>query len=152
MAVVVVGALAYGTFGQPEPSARQRAQDLEETIRCPSCKSQSVSNSDTPAAVGVKKLIRAQIAAGRSDEEIRDFVAAQYGREILLDPAGKGFGALVWGVPAAGAVVALAALAFRFRDWRPGALPVTDADRDLVAGARTAAAAGPAPGAGPDEP
>lgn len=136
LAVVVVATLAYGTFGQPAPSDGQRAQTLAATIRCPSCKSQSANSSDTPSSQGVRELIRRRIAAGDSDEEIRDFVAARY-PGTLLDPPGRGFGALVWALPVVGAVIALAVLVLRFRDWRPGAFPVTDADRDLVADARS---------------
>jgi cytochrome c-type biogenesis protein CcmH len=135
MAVVVVGLLAFGTLGQADRSDAQRAQDLEGTIRCPSCVSQSVANSETPAAKAVKLLIAQRIRQGDSDEEIRDFVASRYGREILLDPSGKGFGALVWGVPVAAAFVAVGALVLRFQDWRPAGVAVTDADRDLVADA-----------------
>ena len=133
VATVVIVALAIGTLGGDPPTATERAQKLEETLRCPSCSSQSVANSDTPSAKGVKVLIRKRIAAGDSDEEIRDYVASRYDRDILLDPAGKGFGALVWGVPVAVIILAIAALIFRFRDWRPSAQAVTDADRDLVA-------------------
>ena len=143
MAVVVVVALAIGTLGTDPPTDAERAQRLEESIRCPSCSSQSVANSETPAAKGVKVLIAKRIAAGDSDEEIRDYVASRYDRDILLDPAGKGFGALVWGVPIAVFVLALAALVFRFRDWRPGAVPVTDEDRALVADALAASHEGP---------
>ena len=132
MAVVVLITLAVGTLGADPPTAVERAHNLEESIRCPSCSSQSVANSETPAAKGVKVLIKQRIAAGDSDEEIRDYVASRYDRDILLDPAGKGFSALVWGVPVAAGILALAALIFRFRDWRPGELPVTDEDRELV--------------------
>ena len=135
MAAVVMGALAVGTFTGAAPTDAERAQRLEATIRCPSCVSQSVANSETPAAKGVKRLIDERIAKGDTDEEIRDFVASRYGRGILLDPSGKGFGALVWGVPVAVAIIAVGALVLRFQDWRPGAAEVTDADRDLVADA-----------------
>jgi cytochrome c-type biogenesis protein CcmH len=132
MAVVVIVALIIGTVGAKAPTAAERAHNLEESIRCPSCSSQSVANSETPAAKGVKVLIAKRIAAGDSDEQIRDYVASRYDRNILLDPSGKGFSALVWGVPVAVGILAVAALIFRFRDWRPGAVPVTDEDRKLV--------------------
>ncbi|HEX2575803.1 MAG TPA: cytochrome c-type biogenesis protein CcmH [Aquihabitans sp.] len=140
--VVVLGALAVGTLGGDAPSDEERAQQLAEGIRCPQCASQSVAQSETPSAKGVKVVIADRIAAGNSDEEIRDFVASRYGRGVLLDPSGEGFGALVWGLPVAGAVVAVAALAFRFRDWRPSAGTVTQADRDLVADALAGAGDG----------
>lgn len=135
MAVVVVGALAAGTLGGGPPSNAVRAQNLAAGIRCPQCASQSVANSETPSSKGVKVVIADRIAAGNTDEEIRDFIASRYGREVLLDPSGKGFGALVWGLPVAGAVIAVGALVVRFRDWRPTVGTVTDADRDLVADA-----------------
>ncbi len=136
LVLVVVGGLAYGSWSQPAPSDEQRAQSLERTIRCPSCRGQSVANSETPSARAIKLLIRERVAAGDSDEQIRDYVASddRFGREILLDPAGKGFSALVWGVPVVVAVLAVGALVVRFSDWRPGRA-VTEADRDLVASA-----------------
>lgn len=136
LVLVVAGGLAYGSLSQPTPSDEQRAQALERTIRCPSCAGQSVANSETPSARAVKLLIRERIAAGDSDEEIRDYVASddRFGREILLDPAGKGFSALVWGVPVVVALTAIGALVVRFSDWRPGRA-VTEADRELVASA-----------------
>lgn len=135
MAIVVVGLLGAGTLGGTTPTTTERAHSLEQTIRCPSCASQSVANSDTPSSQAVRVLIRERIAAGDSNEEIRDYIASRYpnGRQLLLDPAGKGFGALVWGVPVGAAVIAVAALIVRFRDWKPPTKAVTDADRELVA-------------------
>lgn len=135
MAAVVLVLLAFGTLGRQAPSDTERAQALAGTIRCPSCKSQAANSSDAPGAQGVRELIRRRIADGDSDEEIRDFVAVRY-PGTLLDPPGRGFGALVWALPVVGAVVAVAALVLRFGDWRPGTVSVTDADRDLVARAQ----------------
>ena len=133
LAVVVVVALAIGTIGQSEPTPEQRAQHLAESIRCPSCKSQSVASSDTPSSQGVRLLIKERIKAGDSDEEIRDFVASRYTREILLDPEGSGFGSLVWALPIIFVIVAMTGLVIRFRDYRPRSHPVTEEDREIVA-------------------
>jgi cytochrome c-type biogenesis protein CcmH len=152
MAMVVVVALTIGTLAQSDPTPEERAQNLAETIRCPSCKSQSVASSDTPSSQGVRKLIAQRIAAGDSDEQIRDFVASRYSREILLDPSGSGFGTLVWALPVIVVIVALAGLIYRFRDYRPGNRAVTQADRDLVASALGDGAPEPAEPAEPTEP
>lgn len=135
MLVVVVLTLAAGTIGGDRPTDQERAQNLAGDIRCPQCASQSVANSETPSAKGVKVVIADRIAAGNTDEEIRDFIASRYGRDVLLDPSGKGFGALVWSLPVVGAVIAVGALAIRFRDWRPADGTASDADRHLVADA-----------------
>lgn len=145
LAVVVVGALTFGTLDQGEPSDGARARALEESIRCPQCRGQSVAQSDTPSARGVSTVIRDQIAAGRTNEEIRDFVASSYGREVLLEPSGSGFSGLVWALPVVMVVVAVAGLVYRFGDWRPSTTSATAADRSLVAAALQAQDGGGAP-------
>ncbi len=146
MAAVVLVTLGVGTLGGGPRTEEQRIRNIESTLRCPQCSSQSVANSDTPSSQGVKVVVRERVAAGDSDEQIRDFVAAQFGREVLLYPSGRGFGAVVWAVPVVAGIVALAALVLRFRDWRPSSVPTTDADRDLVAVAlEDRRAGGPAP-------
>lgn len=139
VAVVVVALLVVGVTGQGGRSPDERARALESQVRCPQCRSQSVSQSDTPSAKGVKVVIRDQIAAGRSDEEILDFIASRYGREVLLEPPASGVGGLVWAIPVVGVVVAVAALVVRFRGYRARERVVPSAlDRDLVAGALAA--------------
>ena len=136
--VIVVACLVFGTIGQAEPTPAERAQSLAESIRCPSCKGQSAASSDTPSSQAVRLLIRQRIAAGDSNEEIRDFVASRYGRQILLDPSGSGIGAWVWALPAIFVVVAVAGLIIRFRGYKTTPRHATAADRDLVAAALVA--------------
>jgi cytochrome c-type biogenesis protein CcmH len=134
VALVVVVALVIGTVGQNPPTDDQRAQNLAESIRCPSCKSQSAASSDTPSSLAVRALIAERIEAGDTDEEIRDFVASRYGREVLLDPSSSGFGALVWALPVVLVVVAVAGLVVRFRGYRAGGTRhASAADEALVA-------------------
>lgn len=135
MALVVLVALSVGTFGGSERTDAERSQDLAASIRCPQCSSQSVAQSETPSAKGVKVVIEDQVAAGRSDEEIRDFIASRFGRDVLLDPSSRGFGALVWGLPVAAAIVAVGALVLRFGDWKTAPAEATDDDRERVAAA-----------------
>ena len=51
---------------------------------------------------------------------------------------------MVWALPVIFVVVAVAGLVYRFRDYRPSARNVTQADRDLVADALDHPAAQPA--------
>lgn len=132
VAVVVVVTLLIGTLGQAEPTPDERAQAIAETIRCPSCKSQSSASSDTPSSQAVRLLIAERIDEGDTDEEIRDFVASRYGREVLLDPSGSGVGAIVWALPVIVVIGAVAGLVVRFRGYGgPGRRASAD-DRALV--------------------
>ena len=131
--LVVVVALAVGTLAQDDPTDAERAQSIAETIRCPSCKSQAVASSDTPSSKAVRQLIADRIEAGDTDEEIRDYVASRFpDQDLLLDPSGSGFSALVWALPAMFVVAAVAGLAIRFAAYRTPGLAATDADRRLV--------------------
>ena len=82
LAVVVVTALAVGTFDRDggARSDEERAQALAEDFRCPTCRGQSVADSDAPAAEAIRSQIERQIDEGRSDAEIRDYVLSRYPR------------------------------------------------------------------------
>ena len=137
--LVVVAALFVGTVGQQEPTPTERAQSVASTIRCPTCDSQAVSSSDTPSAQAVRSLITDRIEAGDSDEAIRDYVDSRYpGQNLLLDPAGSGFGGLVWALPVIMVVVAVAGLVVRFGSYGGVSRTASAADRDLVAAAQQA--------------
>ena len=139
VAVVVLGALLIGTLGQDDPTDAERARNLAETIRCPSCDSQAVASSDTAASNAVRALIVDRIEAGDSDEEIRDYVDSRYpDQNLLLEPSGSGFTGLVWALPVVLVVVALAGLVFRFWGYRATGNEVTADDRSLVAAAMAA--------------
>jgi cytochrome c-type biogenesis protein CcmH len=67
----------------------------------------------------VREEIRRRVTAGEADAEIRAALVARFGTDILLKPQGRGVAALVWALPVAGLVCAVAGLAVAFRRWRP---------------------------------
>lgn len=78
-------AIAPGeALGNPEQEARARA--LMGEIRCLVCQAESVEDSPSPFAGEVRMLVREQVAAGRTDAEIKDYLVARYGEEILYRP------------------------------------------------------------------
>ena len=140
--VVVVGvALGIGTFDRSggARSDEERASSLAEDFRCPTCRGQSVADSDAPAAVAIRTQIDRQIDEGRSDAEIREYVLSRYPRSEQVPPR-SGLAGLVWVLPVAAVVLAAAALAVAFRRWRVvgGRRPASEEDRVLVERARRA--------------
>ena len=119
LAAVVVVALAVGTFdrGGGPRSDEDRAASLAESFRCPTCRGQSVADSDAPAAVAIRRQIDRQIDEGRSDGDIRDYILSRYPRSEQVPPR-SGLAGLVWALPVAALVVAVCALAVAFRRWR----------------------------------
>ena len=139
LVAVVVVALGVGTFdrGSGSRSDADRAQSLAESFRCPTCRGQSVADSDAPAAQAIRQQIDRQIDSGASDAEIRDYVLSRYPRSEQVPPR-SGLAGLIWALPVAALVIAVAVLAFAFRRWRVVADRggASEEDRVLVERAR----------------
>jgi cytochrome c-type biogenesis protein CcmH len=92
-----------------DPVAAARAVQLAAELRCLVCQNQSIADSNAELAVDLRRQIREQIAAGRSDREIVDFMVARYGDFVLYRPPFKLTTLLLWLGPlllvAAGTVV-----------------------------------------------
>jgi len=91
---------------------------ISETIKCPTCRSQSTADSDAPASQEIRAEILRRIDDGQSDEEIRAYFASRFGEQILLTPRSSGAAGLVWILPVVGLVAAAAGLTLAFLRWR----------------------------------
>lgn len=80
----------------PAAEVDRRLQSLSGELRCLVCQNQSLVDSDAELAVDLRREIRSMIEAGKSDEEIRDFLAARYGDFILYEPPFKPLTLLLW--------------------------------------------------------
>jgi len=118
LVIVVLGALAVGTTDRDVTTDAERVQHIAETIRCPTCRGQSVASSDAPAAANVRNDITRRVAEGESDDEIRAAMVARFGDGIRLNPPRSGVAGLVWVLPVAALVAATGGLVFAFRRWK----------------------------------
>ena len=137
MAIIAVAVLVIASTGNEGPqSDGERVSELASTIRCPQCRGQSVAESNVTIAREIRADIRTRVAAGESDDEIRQVYIDRFGRSVVLTPDATGFTGLVWIVPVVAAGLALAAVALAFQRWRAEAAEIdaaTDEDRELVA-------------------
>jgi cytochrome c-type biogenesis protein CcmH len=74
----------------------QRIRQLEEKLRCLVCQNQTLADSGAELASDLRRQVREQVAAGRSDEEIVNFLVQRYGDFVLYDPPFKASTALLW--------------------------------------------------------
>ena len=96
-----------------DPKLEAKAQKLMETIRCLTCQSQSIADSDASLAGDMRSQIRERIARGESPEAIRQWLIDRYGDYITYSPRVT---SLTWPLFAAPlAILALAALLLRRR-------------------------------------
>ena len=104
---------AYRQLDDPKQEAK--AQTLMETIRCLTCQSQSIADSDASLAGDMRSQIRERIAAGEDPEAIRAWLIARYGDYITYRPRVT---SLTWPLFAAPLLILIAAavlLRKRFR-------------------------------------
>lgn len=90
-----------------DPALEARARALDHDLRCVVCQSESVASSNAQWAVDARRVVREQVAAGRSDGEIVDFFVERYGEFVLMNPRTTGSNWLLW---AAGPAMFLAAI------------------------------------------
>lgn len=76
-----------------------RARNLSRELRCMVCQNQSIDDSDAPLARDLRLLVREQIAAGKTDEQVMDFLVSRYGEFVLLKPRVEKSTLLLWLIP-----------------------------------------------------
>jgi cytochrome c-type biogenesis protein CcmH len=80
--------------------AASRAVKLSEKLRCLVCQNQSIAESNAELAQDLRRQIHEQIAAGKSDDEIVDYMVVRYGDFVLYQPPVKATTVLLWAGPA----------------------------------------------------
>ena len=105
--LVVVLVIGSGVFSSSPPTAAQRANAIESSLRCPSCEDLSVAESSASTAVTVRTTIVRLIAEGQTDQQIESYLVDRYGSSIVLDPPASGWSLLVWLLPLIGGLAAI---------------------------------------------
>lgn len=97
---------------QPLPTQAQeeQAQALFRSLRCVVCEGQNLAGSNADIAVDMRIIIRDQLKAGKSNDEIRDYLVSRYGESISLVPTRTFNQILLMGVPIIALLVGLIAI------------------------------------------
>jgi cytochrome c-type biogenesis protein CcmH len=113
----------------------QRIRHLSGKLRCLVCQNQTLADSPAELAVDLRRQLQEQVRAGRSDEQILDFMVQRYGDFVLYEPPFKASTALLWLGPFVLLAAALAALVaiLRRRRSAPEEAALGPEDQRLVA-------------------
>ena len=76
----------YGVETFSDPVMEARARHLQRQLRCLQCQAESIDESNSDFAADMRHLVRQQIAQGKTDQQIEDFLVARYGNFILMKP------------------------------------------------------------------
>jgi cytochrome c-type biogenesis protein CcmH/NrfF len=109
---LALAALAALLAAPPALAQEPRASlpDIEDEVMCPICGT-PLEHSEAPQAERERELIRDLIAEGRTKEEIKDALVAEYGEEVLATPDDSGFDLAAWVLPALAILAAIGGIA-----------------------------------------
>ena len=82
-----------------DPAQEARARALFREVRCLVCQNESIDDSEAQLAGDLRRIVREQVKAGRSDREIRAFLVERYGEFVLLKPPFSAGNAVLWLAP-----------------------------------------------------
>ena len=116
---------------EQDPVHEKRAVHLAEQLRCLVCQNQSIAESNAELAVDLRRQIREQIAQGKTDAEIADYMVQRYGDFVLYRPPVRATRLLLWFGPPLLLVIGIAVLVgfVRRRRERIAQRPLSDDER-----------------------
>jgi cytochrome c-type biogenesis protein CcmH len=85
----------------PDPALQARYSALTHELRCMQCQNEALADSPVGLAADLRREVREQLLAGKSDDQIRAWMSARYGDFILFRPRYSLRNAWLWGAPGA---------------------------------------------------
>ena len=120
MGIFTVALLSIGVTRDSGPLTQaERIDSISKRIACPTCDGESIFVSRATASDAIRRQVARDVAAGQlTDDEIMATIAESFDAQVLLVPRATGLDSLVWVLPVAVLVCAVAGLAVAFRRWR----------------------------------
>ena len=100
-----------------DTALERRTSAVASQLRCPVCQGLSIQDSPSELAVQMRGVVRDQLAAGRTPEEVKQYFIEKYGEWILLEPEAHGFNMLVYILPVAAVIVGALVVVLAVRRW-----------------------------------
>jgi cytochrome c-type biogenesis protein CcmH len=131
----------------------EQTQNIAKELRCVVCQNLSVADSPSEMAQQMRGVVREQLEAGKTPEEIKDFFVSKYGEWVLLTPKTQGFSLLVWLLPFVVLAVGLALGLWLVRRWsaKKTKFVASSIDSDLLTRVRNEVAAGKSVDVNPED-
>ena len=116
----------------PDPALDARVRALSSELRCLVCQNQTVADSDSGVARDMRDQVRTQLAAGKSEAEVKTYMTDRFGDFVLYNPPFKATTVVLWAGPFAVLLFAGFLLLRRLRKSSVAHAPavLTDEDRN----------------------
>lgn len=92
-------ALAVDPTQMPTPALQERYLGLTHELRCMQCQNEAIADSPVDLAADLRRQVREMLLAGKSDDDVRNYMVARYGEFILFRPRKSWKNAWLWGAP-----------------------------------------------------
>ena len=76
-----------------------KVNEISKNLRCLICQGQSVYDSNSEFALSIKTLISQKLAAGKSEDDIYNFLKSKYGDWIYYEPEFNKYTLFLWILP-----------------------------------------------------
>lgn len=100
-----------------ETELDRQVKEVASQLRCVVCQGTSIQDSPSTLAQEMRGVVREQLAAGRTPEEVFDYFVERYGEWVLLRPKASGVNLLVYLLPVAAIVGGAAFVYLKARKW-----------------------------------
>ena len=114
----------------PQQTLDQRVRQVASQLKCPVCQGESVADSPALISQQMRGIIRQQLQAGKSEQEVIAYFQARYGDQIVWSPTWQGFSLLAWLVPIGLLLGGAVLIALVLRDWRSIPPPAESSSND----------------------
>ena len=114
---LLVAGIVYAQQAQPTPSDDQ-VNAIARQLYCPVCENTPLDVCPTTACAQWRELIRQKLAAGWTDQAIKDYFVQQYGARVLGTPPPRGLNLLVYIIPPLAILGGVYVLYRAYRSWK----------------------------------
>ncbi|MGQ0561433.1 MAG: cytochrome c-type biogenesis protein [Gemmatimonadota bacterium] len=94
-----------------------RTSEVAATLRCPVCQGLSLNDSPSELSLQMRAVVKDQLRAGKSPEQVKAYFASKYGEWILLEPKAEGINLIVYFAPLALLLAGGALIVVMVRKW-----------------------------------
>ena len=97
--ILLISHCAFAGEAQPlaeDPALEARLRAMSQELRCLVCQNSTLADSSAPLAEDLRKEIRVQMRAGKSDKEVVDYLVERYGDFVRYRPPVNNSTALLW--------------------------------------------------------
>jgi cytochrome c-type biogenesis protein CcmH len=128
-AILALALLAVAPLAALATAPQTSVSEISSEVMCPVCGT-LLELAESPQALREKAFVARLVGEGKSKDQVKDALVAEYGTEVLALPQGSGFDLSAYLVPIVAFAVAAVALALGVLRWRraggppgPGSAP-----------------------------